>query len=162
MTHVCVCVVCTTLYPGRAGQAPLFYGSRSNTARALITQNIPCRRSPARSCDEELRPMRRINQGNVLVLSPPIGHVSLFFPSCVFSLHDGDQPSTPPLPELPLQLPVSISLCSAAAKFCKSLRLLCAYTRADNQKRQKLRFHFATGGLSPERQKTSCSFNALT
>lgn len=157
-----VCVLCATLYPGRAGQAPLFYGSRSNTARALITQNIPCRRSPARSCDEELRPMRRINQGNVLVLSPPIGHVSLFFPSCVFSLHDGDQPSTPPLPELPLQLPVSISLCSAAAKFCKSLRLLCAYTRADNQKRRKLRFHFATGGLSPERQKTSCSFNALT
>lgn len=141
----------------------LFYGSRSNRARALITQNIPCRRSPARSCDEELRPMSRINQGNVLVLSPPIGHVSLFFPSvCVFSslwrstLHSPSHPRAPsPAPRLHLTLFSRSKILQKSATFFAL-------------KRERIIKSGESSGSSPQRavyllsgRRLRCGFNAL-
>lgn len=71
-----VCAVCTSPYPGRAGRCPfLFYGSRSNTARALIAQNVLRQRAAARSRDEELRAAQD-KRDQVLAPAPPIGHGS--------------------------------------------------------------------------------------
>lgn len=68
---VCACVVCTTAYPGRAGQAPFCFMAPDQTRLVARRSQYP---PSARCRDEELRAPRRIN---------PVPFIATYRPRCL-------------------------------------------------------------------------------